>query len=194
MRLTHLVAIALSARLFAGCGDGNVTGENPPASDPPEGEMPIRQADGGDDGWSELVDDASGTKGNPDAARPASDASVDGRAGDASGDPCASHDDGTYCAGLVGLPTPGLLRCVAHLRASVTTCPSGCLDRPGATDVCLDDSIDPCFNELDGLFCGRTIGSPTRPNDAFRCMYHRTTWSSACAGGCAMGAAGVVCN
>lgn len=108
-------------------------------------------------------------------------------------DPCRSREDGTYCAALLGLPSTGLLRCMGGRAGSVTPCPGGCLDRPGATDACLDDTIDPCFDERDGLHCGRSIGASTRPNDAFRCMYRRTTWSGRCPGGCTEGAGGITC-
>ena len=108
-------------------------------------------------------------------------------------DPCGIRDDGTWCAALLGLPSSGLLRCMSHRSAGITPCPGGCIDRTGATDACLDDAIDPCFNEMDGLYCGRTIGAQTRPNDAFRCMYHRTTWTGPCPGGCAMLGSNLTC-
>jgi hypothetical protein len=111
----------------------------------------------------------------------------------AGNDPCAMRDDGTYCAGLIGLPLAGLVRCVGRRNMGVTPCTAGCLDRPGATDACLDNTIDPCFDERDGLYCGRSIGAATRADDAFRCMVRRTTWTGTCVGGCTMTATGVTC-
>lgn len=187
------------ARLLAACNDGSVSGEGdlPPLD---QDAYPIAQPDADDrdsDDWNELDVGCSQKGGCPDASS-AADASAGGDAAPAdvppSLDPCRTREDGTYCAALLGLPSTGLLRCASSRAGTVTPCPGGCLDRPGATDACLDDAIDPCFNEPDGLYCGRTIGASTRPNDGFRCMYRRTTWSGRCPGGCAMGAGGITCT
>ena len=186
------------ARLLAACNDGSVSGEGdlPPLD---QDAYPIAQPDADDrdsDDWNELDVGCSQKGACPDAAS-AADASAGGDAAPADVpaglDPCRTREDGTYCAALLGLPSTGLLRCASSRAGTVTACPGGCLDRPGATDACLDDAIDPCFNELDGLYCGRTIGASTRPNDGFRCMYRRTSWSGRCPGGCAMGAGTITC-
>ncbi len=195
--VTYACACALAARLLVACGDGNVTGQDPPVDDAGSPTPYPLTHDGGDDddAWTELWDDAgSPEKGHADVTEADASRADASRDAPAAPDPCAMRDDGTYCAALLGLPTPGLLRCASRRSAGVTPCMSGCLDRPGATDACLDDSIDPCFDERDGLYCGRTIGASTRPDDAFRCMYRRTTWSGACSGGCAMTAGGVTCQ
>ncbi len=188
------------ARLLAACNDGSVSGDPGDPPPPDQDAYPIATPDADDrdsDDWNELDVGCSQKGACPDAAS-AADASSGGDASLADIppglDPCRTREDGTYCAALLGLPSTGLLRCTASRTATVTACPGGCLDRPGATDACLDDAIDPCFNELDGLYCGRTIGASTRPNDGFRCMYRRTSWSGRCPGGCAMGASGITCS
>ena len=189
---TYLCVCALAARLLAACGDGTVVGQDPTPYD--GGTFTITRDSGSPDVWTELYDDVgNGTKGNPDAVSPDAPRTDAARADASAPDPCATRDDGLYCAALLGLPTPGLLRCRGSRSIGVTECANGCLDRAGATDACLDDTIDPCFNERDGLYCGRTIGS-ARPGDAFRCMYRRTTWTGTCPGGCAQGATGVTCT
>ncbi len=185
-----LCVCALAARLLAACGDGSVKGQGPP----PDGytTFPITGEDAGDDTWTELYDDVTVDivdVPQTDAAR----ADIARSDGPAAPDPCAIRVDGTWCAALLGLPSTGLLRCAGGRSMETTPCPDGCLDRTGANDACLDDTIDPCFNERDGLYCGRTIGSVARPNDAFRCMYRRTSWTGACAGGCTMTGASVSC-
>jgi hypothetical protein len=202
VRRSALPLCLLFARLLSACGDGSVSGDPP---EPDQDAYPIAFPDRAEpvdsDDWNELDTGCSEKGACPDAAAQPVDASVDGARPDAAAidvpaglDPCRTRDDGTWCAGLLGLPSTGLLRCTAHRAGPLTPCPSGCLDRPGATDVCLDDSIDPCFNEPDGLYCGRSIGASTRPNDGFRCMYRRTTWTGRCPGGCAMGAGGITCT
>jgi hypothetical protein len=193
--VTTLCVCALAARLLASCKDGSVTGQDPPEDADP---FPLtRDDDTGGDAWTELFDDvgkdvtdAAQTDAQTDAAR------TDARPADgaAAPDPCAIRADGTWCAALLGLPSTGLLRCTGGRSMGTTACPDGCLDRAGATDACLDDSIDPCFNERDGLYCGRAIGSATHADDAFRCAYHRTSWEGACSGGCSMTGATVNCQ
>ncbi len=165
-------------------------GQGPPPIDDP---YPIFGDDVTEDSWTELYDDvardAESDAGSSDAA--ATDARADGPAAP---DPCAIRDDGTWCAALLGLPSTGLLRCVGHRSMGITPCTDGCLDRTGATDACLDDSIDACFNERDGLYCGRAIGSTAHANDAVRCLYHRTSWTGTCLGGCTMTGATVNCT
>ncbi len=187
--VSTLCVCALAARLLAACGDGSVKGQGPP----PDGytTFPITGEDAGDDAWTELYDDVTidiVDASQTDAPR----ADIARTDGPAAPDPCAIRVDGTWCAALLGLPSTGLLRCASGRSMETIPCPDGCLDRTGATDACLDDTIDPCFNERDGLYCGRTSGS-ARPGDAFRCMYHRTTWTGACPGGCAQGTTGVTC-
>lgn len=167
-----------------------MTGQDPPADggDP----FPIMRDDASVDTWTELFDDVALDALDGAAVDVARDT---GRSdGPAAPDPCAIRVDGTWCAALLGLPSTGLLHCVGGRSMETTPCPDGCLDRTGATDACLDDTVDPCFNERDGLYCGRTIGSATRPNDAFRCMYRRTSWTGTCTGGCTMSGATVNCT
>lgn len=189
--VSTLCVCALAARLLAACGDGSVKGQGPP----PDGytTFPITGEDAGDDAWTELYDDVAidaYVAPRTDAGR----ADVTRADGPSAPDPCAIRVDGTWCAALLGLPSTGLLRCASGHSMETIPCPDGCLDRTGATDACLDDTIDPCFNERDGLYCGRTIGSASRPNDAFRCAYHRTSWTGACAGGCTMTGATLNCS
>jgi hypothetical protein len=198
--------VVVAVRLLAACGDGNVSGEPSEPSFIDQDAYSIGKSDG--DPWREPDSDCAEKGGCADVV-PRMDTAPLGDAGmsldvpsrdDAAGfdvppslDPCRTREDGTYCAALLGLPTTGLLRCMGNRAGSVTPCPGGCLDRPGATDACLDDSIDPCFDERDGLHCGRSIGASTRPNDAFRCMHRRTTWSGRCPGGCTEDAGGITC-
>lgn len=197
MRRSALPLCVLFARLLAACGDGSVSGDPP---EPDQDAYLIEPSDGDD--WNELDVGCSQKGGCPDAAQQqdaatAGDAAVTADATridvPAGLDPCVTRDDGTYCAALLGLPSTGLLRCASHRAGPLTACAGGCLDRPGATDVCLDDSVDPCFDERDGLYCGRSIGASTRPNDGFRCMYRRTSWTGRCPGGCAMAAGSITC-
>ncbi len=198
-RIGALALCLALARALAACGDGNVMGtDDPGAGGPPKG-----------DDWNELTDDAGCMEKGacPDVS--ARDAGVDVSARDvttadatvdrprvdapAAPDPCAMREEGYYCAALLGLPTAGLLRCAMGRSMGVTPCPGGCVDRPGGTDACLDDTIDACFDERDGLYCGRSIGNLARPNDAVRCLYRRTVWTGMCPGGCSMSGATVTC-
>ncbi len=197
--MTALCACVFAARLLAACSEGNVDGETapddaslwrPPTTtdaatyDDVDQELP----DGTPKGtWDAALDDVTDSAAQYDGARPSTDRG-------SPIDPCATRADGTYCAALVGLPSTGLLRCAGGADAGVTPCAGGCFDRAGATDVCLDDGIDPCFDERDGLYCGRTIGARTRVDDAYRCMYRRTTWTGACSGGCVTTATGITCQ
>lgn len=193
----------LFARLLAACGGGNVSGDPGPSFPPDKDAFPITPPDAAADGddWNELDVGCSQKGACPDAANAPDTAARDAPRLDAVAldvpaalDPCRMREDGTYCAALLGLPSTGLLRCAGGRAGLVTPCAGGCLDRPGAMDVCLDDSVDPCFDERDGLYCGRSIGASTRPNDGFRCMYRRTTWTGPCPGGCAMAAGGITCS
>ncbi len=192
VRPTLLPWCLVLARLCAACGGGNVSGD--PSWPIDQDAYPIGQPDRDD--WNELDTGCAAKGGCVDAAVARDRGGSDAAAGDipAALDPCRSREDGTYCAALLGLPSTGLLRCASNRSAELTACPAGCLDRPGATDACLDDAVDPCFDERDGLYCGRAIGATMRPDDAFRCRYRRTAWSGRCAGGCAMGAGGLMCS
>lgn len=99
-------------------------------------------------------------------------------------DPCMTLMDGSYCAGLLGLPSGGLLRCRGSVMQGLDPCPNGCFDRTGATDACLSDAVEPCYNETDGNYCGASIGSTTRPNDLYLCRARRTSRIDTCASGC----------
>jgi hypothetical protein len=102
----------------------------------------------------------------------------------ASVDPCAQLADGAWCAGLLGLPSGGLLRCAGGRSQGIDPCPDGCIDREAATDACASDAVEPCFNDPDGSYCGASIGASVRRDDVYICAGHRTARIEACPAGC----------
>jgi hypothetical protein len=101
-------------------------------------------------------------------------------------DPCFNDPDGDYCGGTIGATTRqnDLYRCRGRRTERIDACGEGCFDRPGGTDVCASDMVDPCFNDPDGRYCGGTIGATTRQNDVYVCAGRRTGSIEACAMGC----------
>lgn|GEM_PF-2199650 len=99
-------------------------------------------------------------------------------------EPCAQRANGTWCAGLLGLPSGGRLRCEGGVAGAVEPCADGCLDLPGATDACASDAVEPCFNDPDGSYCGGSIGASARRDDLYVCVGRRTARVDACASGC----------
>lgn len=101
-------------------------------------------------------------------------------------DPCFDDPDGDYCGNTIGSRTRpnDLYRCRGMRTERIDSCDMGCFDRPGGTDVCASDMVDPCFNDPDGRYCGSSIGATTRVNDVYTCSGRRTTNIEACAMGC----------
>lgn len=109
-------------------------------------------------------------------------------------EPCFNDPDGTYCGDLIGAANGKgkLYTCAAHATVVVKDCPSGCVDKPGGTDVCQSDANEPCFNDGDGFYCGAAIGGDTA--SLYHCVGHATAEKTHCDNGCMSQPTGVPDN
>ncbi|MDP3278070.1 MAG: M23 family metallopeptidase [Deltaproteobacteria bacterium] len=111
-------------------------------------------------------------------------------------EPCFDDPDGEYCGSTIGATarTGDLYRCRGMRTERIDACADGCIDRPGGTDVCASDMVEPCFNDPDGTYCGGSIGATTRVNDVYTCRGRRTAMIEACAMGCEGSAGSARCR
>lgn len=100
--------------------------------------------------------------------------------------PCAGRADGQYCAQELGLAQPkDLIQCAQGAVSSQQECQTACAQgADAATSRCVDDSVEPCFNDPDGVYCGHAIGAAHDPNSLFDCRDKRTVNRQACASWC----------
>jgi len=111
-----------------------------------------------------------------------------GPAGDACGsdavDPCFNDPDGDYCGSAIGGDASTLYHCKGKHTESSDKCADGCWTSPPPIggDACMSDSVDPCFNDPDGDYCGDTIGGPA--GKLYHCRGKKTESVDACTDGC----------
>ncbi len=137
----------------------------------------IDDAGGDEDGGGSGSDDArvggDETAASGDAAASDTRSTVDS----AKSDPCVGRADGNFCDGDV------LVHCKGGVTSTTDKCASWCAPSktPGA-DVCADNTVDPCFDDPDGVYCGGTIGGDAVT--LYTCKDKHTAKADKCATWC----------